>query len=124
VTYFLLENPDVYSKLTEEVRSTFQSQDDINLISVTKLPYMLACLDEALRMFPPVANGLPRVCQGAVISGQYIPENVSLPESIFCTSADHEYIDLCLDSSLGALSPAGVLCRAQQLSPGAFSGRC
>ncbi|KAJ5625579.1 hypothetical protein N7510_001888, partial [Penicillium lagena] len=75
VTYFLLENSDVYKTLTEEVRSTFQSQEDINLISVTKLPYMLACLDEALRMFPPVANGLPRVCHGAVISGQYIPEN-------------------------------------------------
>jgi cytochrome P450 len=68
--------------LKEEVRTVFQSQDEINLVSVNKLTYMLACLDEAMRMYPPVANGLPRMTPegGAKVLGEYIPESVSLIE--------------------------------------------
>ncbi|CAG8235492.1 unnamed protein product [Penicillium nalgiovense] len=75
VTYLLLTNPTAYEKLKEEVRTVFQSQEEINLISVNKLPYMLACLDEAIRIYPPIANGLPRVCPegGAKILGEYVP---------------------------------------------------
>ncbi|CAI7657824.1 unnamed protein product [Penicillium viridicatum] len=77
VTYLLLTNPTAHQKLKEEVRNVFQSQGDIDLISVTKLPYMLACLDEAMRMYPPIANGLPRVCPegGAKVLGEYVPAN-------------------------------------------------
>lgn len=79
MTYLLLTNGDAHKKLKEEVRTVFQSQEDINLISVNKLPYMLACLDEAMRMYPPIANGLPRLCPegGATVLGEYIPTNVS-----------------------------------------------
>ncbi|KAJ5499291.1 Cytochrome P450 [Penicillium expansum] len=77
VTYLLLMNPTAHQKLKEEVRTVFQSQEEINLVSVNKLPYMLACLDEALRMYPPIANGLPRVCPegGAQVLGEYVPAN-------------------------------------------------
>ena len=80
VTYYLLMNPDSLQKLTQEVRSSFRSEEEISLISVGKLTFMLACLDEALRMYPPVANGLPRVVPkgGAEVLGQYIPEDVSI----------------------------------------------
>ncbi|GIK04354.1 hypothetical protein Aspvir_008435 [Aspergillus viridinutans] len=76
VTYLLLQNPSAYQQLVNEVRSTFSSEEEINFISVNQLTYMLACLDEALRMYPPIANGLPRVVPkgGAHILGQYIPE--------------------------------------------------
>ncbi|KAB8205974.1 cytochrome P450 [Aspergillus parasiticus] len=75
VTYLLLQNPNAYETLKHEVRSKFNTQEEINLISVNKLSYMLACLDEALRMYPPIANGLPRVCpkDGSRILGEYIP---------------------------------------------------
>ncbi|KAL4866519.1 hypothetical protein BDV12DRAFT_210446 [Aspergillus spectabilis] len=77
VTYLLLKNPATYQKLTKEVRTVFQSEDEINLVSVNQLLYMQACLDEALRMYPPIANGLPRVCPkgGATVMGEFIPEN-------------------------------------------------
>ncbi|KAJ5106184.1 hypothetical protein N7456_002859 [Penicillium angulare] len=80
VTFLLLQNPDKFQKLKDEVRSTFTSQEEITLISVNKLPYMLACLDEALRMYPPIANGLPRVCpkNGSTVLGEFIPENTNL----------------------------------------------
>ncbi|KAL2825499.1 cytochrome P450 [Aspergillus cavernicola] len=80
VTYLLLKNPETYQNLTNEVRTIFQSEDEINLVSVNQLPYMQACLDEALRMYPPIANGLPRVCPkgGATVMGEFIPENTYL----------------------------------------------
>ena len=60
VTYLLLTNPQALATLTKEVRSAFQSEDDININSVSRLTYMLACLNEALRMYPPVSCFLLR----------------------------------------------------------------
>lgn len=78
VTHLLLKNPEAMKKLTDEVRSSFQSEDEITLTSVSKLGYMFACLDEALRRYPPAPFGMPRVVPkgGAVIAGQAVPENV------------------------------------------------
>ncbi|KAL1956110.1 hypothetical protein VTO42DRAFT_7629 [Malbranchea cinnamomea] len=77
VTFFLLTNPAVLEKLTTEVRSAFKAEEEITLTSVAKLTYMLACLDEALRIYPPVPIGLPRVVPkgGRVIAGRFVPEN-------------------------------------------------
>ncbi|KAJ4390921.1 hypothetical protein N0V93_004520 [Gnomoniopsis smithogilvyi] len=76
VTYFLLSNPSKMSKLLAEIRSTFKNEEDITIATVSRLEYMLACLDEAMRLFPPVAIGLPRVVPngGRSISGFFIPE--------------------------------------------------
>ncbi|KAJ5664215.1 hypothetical protein N7507_004946 [Penicillium longicatenatum] len=80
VTYLLLQNPEAHQILKDEVRSAFHSEEDITLISVNQLSYMLACLDEAMRMYPPIANGLPRVCPkgGSQVLGEFIPENTNL----------------------------------------------
>ncbi|EQL30929.1 cytochrome P450, family 3, subfamily A [Blastomyces dermatitidis ATCC 26199] len=77
VTYLLLSNPQALAKLTAEVRSAFKSEDDINMNSVNELDYMLACLNEAMRVYPPVPLGLPRVIPkgGCQITGQFIPED-------------------------------------------------
>ncbi|KAL5358523.1 cytochrome P450 [Aspergillus floccosus] len=77
VTYLLLKNEIAYQKLVNEVRSTFKCEDQITMISVNRLSYILACLDEALRMYPPIADGLPRTTpmEGAQILGHYIPGN-------------------------------------------------
>ncbi|KAI0009516.1 cytochrome P450 ClCP1 [Xylariaceae sp. FL0662B] len=75
--YALLTNPDHLQRLTNEVRSTFEKEEDITLTSVHRLEYVLACLNETLRYYPPVTNGMPRVTPkgGAVICGRHIPEN-------------------------------------------------
>ena len=80
VTWFLLQNDDTMQKLKEEVRTRFQSEDEINLTNVAQLKYMLACLDEAMRLFPPAHTGNPRVVLKGrdMIAGQWVPEGVSL----------------------------------------------
>ncbi|KAH8880467.1 cytochrome P450 [Thozetella sp. PMI_491] len=76
VTFLLLKHPDILDRLKQEVRSTFKSEDEITLTSVSKLEYMLACLNEALRAYPPAPVGFPREVPkgGVMINGQFIPE--------------------------------------------------
>lgn len=78
VTFLLLENPHTYQILEKEVHSSFATQKDITMSRVLGLPYMRACLDESLRMYPPAAGGLPRICPpgGQHVLGEYVPEGV------------------------------------------------
>lgn len=75
-TYLLCSNPDTLATLAEEVRSAFPSEADINLLSVQRLKYMHAVLEEALRMFPPIPGPAPRKIHagGEMVCGQFIPE--------------------------------------------------
>lgn len=77
--YFLGTHPEVLAKLKEEVRSSFKSEDEIDVTSVQNLPYMLAVLKEVMRIHPAVAISLPRYAPpgGAEIAGEHIPGNVS-----------------------------------------------
>jgi cytochrome P450 len=79
-TFLLLRNPEAYAKLCHEVRSSFASADEITVERVNKLEYMIACLQEGLRYYPPVPTGLPRVVPkaGDTISGHYIPGGTSV----------------------------------------------
>ncbi|KAL4809783.1 benzoate 4-monooxygenase cytochrome P450 [Aspergillus unguis] len=76
-TYFLLKNPRALEKLNKEVREAFESEDQINYLTVNELPYLRGSLEEALRLYPPVVAGLLRVtpADGEVITGQYVPGN-------------------------------------------------
>lgn len=76
-TYLLTTNPEALRRLTEEVRSTFKTEEEIDFTSVSSLQYMLACLDEALRIYPPAPLGLPRQTPkgGATIAGHHVPED-------------------------------------------------
>ncbi|KAI1393308.1 cytochrome P450 [Hypoxylon trugodes] len=77
-TYWLLRTPYALKRVTEEVRTAFQSEDEITFKDASsKLPYMIACLDEALRLFPPVPLRLARaVPRGppVQIAGLTVPE--------------------------------------------------
>ncbi|KAH7006917.1 cytochrome P450 [Ilyonectria destructans] len=78
-TYLLATNKPVQAKLIEEIRSKFNSEDEINLLSVQKLSYMLAVFQEVLRLYPAVPSAIPRKAppQGTTIRGEYVP-----PETI------------------------------------------
>ncbi|KAK6067808.1 cytochrome P450 (isotrichodermin C-15 hydroxylase) [Seiridium cupressi] len=73
-TYLLLSNPEVLRRLTDEVRSSFNSVTEINISSVNQLTYMLAVLNESLRLYPPVTSSLARQVpgKGADIAGHYV----------------------------------------------------
>ena len=82
-TYLLLKHPEYLSKLVDEVRSRFKSQSEITIEEVNKLPFLLACLQEGMRFYPPAPAGFPRIVpeEGDRISGYYIPGGTSVSVS-------------------------------------------
>ncbi|KAF2500018.1 cytochrome P450 [Lophium mytilinum] len=79
VTYFLMKNPDALAKLTHEIRSKFTSEEEIDVASVNSLEYMLACLNEAFRLYPPVPGALPRrTIEPETLIGQYVPPQTTV----------------------------------------------
>lgn len=88
VTYLLLANPDKYAALVHKIRSNFTAARDITIEEVNKMDYMIACLQEGLRYYPPVPTGFPRVVPagGDHISGRFIPEGTSVYVSQHATN--------------------------------------
>lgn len=78
--YYLCLNPDVLTRLTKEVRSNFNTEAEIDIVSVLQLKYLTAVLDEAMRIYPPSPGSRPRKIRvnGDVIAGKLVPEGVSL----------------------------------------------
>ncbi|KAL1854759.1 hypothetical protein Daus18300_011355 [Diaporthe australafricana] len=69
-TWYLLKNQDCLGKLTKEIRSSFRSVEEITGDATARCEYLHGVIEEGLRMFPPVAAGLPRVSPGAMIDGR------------------------------------------------------
>lgn len=78
LTNNLLRHPRVYQKLKDEIRGKFKSEDEIRLVTVNDLPYLNACIEEGLRIFPPAPIGFLRSIQkgGDIIDGHNVPEGV------------------------------------------------
>lgn len=78
LSWFLCTHPEVLGLVTDEVRSTFAKEQDINIKSTSKLEYLNAVLNEGLRIFPPAAEGSPRVISspGQKIAGYDVPVGV------------------------------------------------
>jgi cytochrome P450 len=78
-TNLLMRHRHVYDKLAEEVRSTFSTEAEIRFEILKDLPYMSACINEAMRIFPPVPAGLLRTVpkDGDTIDGTFVPGGVS-----------------------------------------------
>ncbi|KAL1599753.1 hypothetical protein SLS60_007557 [Paraconiothyrium brasiliense] len=76
-TYFIGKDPRVYRILVGEIRSNFQTKEEIRIDRLGELKYLAAVLDEALRLYPPTPTNRSRLLppQGATIEGEYVPGN-------------------------------------------------
>lgn len=79
--FYLVHNPQVLAKAVEEVRSTFEDVEEIvHGAKLTSCHYLRACIDEAMRMSPPVGGGLPRhvLPGGLTIDGTHYPAGIDV----------------------------------------------
>ncbi|KAF5587892.1 benzoate 4-monooxygenase cytochrome P450 [Fusarium pseudocircinatum] len=84
--YFLLSNPKCFEKLRAEIDVRLGPNHDviISYDSAKDLPYLRACIDESLRLRPPIAYALQRLVvspQGAIIAGHHIKQGTTVAVS-------------------------------------------
>lgn len=85
-------NPRSMRFLTEEIRGAFNSSssEEMSFESLARLPYLNACIEEGLRMYPPVPQGFPRTIAegGNTVLGTWLPEGVS--RILYLTTSIHQ----------------------------------
>ncbi|KAB8304416.1 hypothetical protein EYC80_003818 [Monilinia laxa] len=91
MTYYLLKRPEALSHLQEEVRAAFTSNSEINSDSTASLSYLAAVIEEGLRLYPPVATGLPRESPGATADGFFVPKGAIVNVSGFSATHNEDY---------------------------------
>jgi cytochrome P450 len=92
--FYLARNERVLKKLQEEVRAAFTDVEEIKYSAkLTNLPYLRACIDEALRMSPPVPGLLDRLVLegGAMIDGHHIPAGTTVGVPIYAIHHNETY---------------------------------
>lgn len=75
--FYLARNPSALATLQNEIRTAFTSLDAIvGGKELTECHFLRACIDEAMRLAPPVPGLLPREVvgkEGITIDGVFLP---------------------------------------------------
>jgi cytochrome P450 len=87
ITFYLSQNPTLLQILVDEVRSRFSSEEEITMKTAAELTYLQACIEEGLRIFPPVVVSPTRLSPGDFVGSYYLPKNVSSVP--YVCNADH-----------------------------------
>ncbi|KAK5688274.1 hypothetical protein LTS10_000252 [Elasticomyces elasticus] len=89
MTHWLLKTPRVLEKLQAEIR-TIETAEELVQERLGRLPYLSACIDEALRIFPPVPGSNLRVVPtgGAKVCGYDLPAGTTV--GVQSWSATHD----------------------------------
>lgn len=97
ILYYLMITPRVWAKLRKEIDTAVEhgtSSQPAIFTEAQKLPYLEACIKEAMRLHPSLGTQHTRLVppEGITIDGRYLPKDVSNRPSILygpkITSAD------------------------------------
>ncbi|KAI0485253.1 isotrichodermin C-15 hydroxylase [Xylariaceae sp. FL0804] len=86
VLLHLLQNTECLTLLTNEIRDSFGSYEDLTPVALSRLEYLNACLEESMRLLPSNTTGLPRVSPGSVVDGVFVPRGTYVQTSLFAAS--------------------------------------
>ncbi|KAG0147082.1 hypothetical protein CROQUDRAFT_656550 [Cronartium quercuum f. sp. fusiforme G11] len=88
---YLLRSPEHMRRL----QSALEEATDLSGPSLARIPYLDACLKEAMRLQPPSPANLQRVCppEGAVIDGKMIPGGTKVRFSNWAMQRDARYFE-------------------------------
>ncbi|KAF1351558.1 pisatin demethylase [Lizonia empirigonia] len=92
--FYLSENQEPYKRVYWEIRQKFASLDEIKLgAQLNSCTYLRACIDEALRMSPPVGGALWREVGpgGITIGSTHLPQGVDVGTGIYSLHHNTSY---------------------------------
>ena len=92
--HYLLHNPLTLHLLTTSIRTAFPSPSSIVPgPTLTSCTYLRACIDEAMRLSPPVPSLLPRevLAGGIDIDGVHVPEGTVVGVSAYALMRNEAY---------------------------------
>lgn len=80
----LSQNQHKQMKLYEELKNVFpEKKSPITAETLEKLPFLKACIKEALRMYPVVLGNGRSLQSNAVICGYNVPKGVRMKNNLF-----------------------------------------
>ncbi|TDZ39238.1 FAD-linked oxidoreductase apf9 [Colletotrichum spinosum] len=94
--FYLSGNEKAYTRVCEQIRSTFKNVDEIRLgAKLSSCFYLRACIDEALRMSPPVGGALWREVRqgGMTIDSLWVPEGIDVGTGIYSLHHHASYFE-------------------------------
>ena len=125
--FYLIHNPTALELATSEVRRTFADVEEI--VSGPKLNscvYTHGCIDEALRLSPPVTAHLPRevLAGGLTIDGDFFPESTIVGTSAYAIHHHPDYYpepfsfkpERWISNPQGYVTDAGATTAAQDIA--------
>ncbi|KID91342.1 cytochrome P450 3A31 [Metarhizium guizhouense ARSEF 977] len=92
--FYLASTPRAYRRLQQEVRRAFASSDEIRSgPTLSKLTYLRACIEEALRMSPPAGSSLSReiLTGDATVDGRALPAGTEAGVPIYAIHHNAKY---------------------------------
>ncbi|KAI0516779.1 cytochrome P450 [Xylaria bambusicola] len=89
-TYYILRNPEILENITREVRGAFTESSQINDASTKDLTYLNAVCLEAMRIYPPLPLGVPRIVPegGDTVDGHFLPAGITVATNPMAASLD------------------------------------
>lgn len=84
--FYLSHNPAAYKNAVTEIRLQFTSISDLqDRTKLSSCTYLRACIDESMRMAPPIASALFREVEsgGAVIDNDLLPAGYDIGTCIY-----------------------------------------
>lgn len=94
ILFYLADNKVAYDRAAAEVRSKFKSRDEIVMgAALASCNYLRACIDEAMRMSPPVGLALWRevVAGGITIDGHPVPKGCDVGVPLYSIHHHSKY---------------------------------
>ncbi len=92
--FYLSRSPTAYTRATAEIRSHFTSLSDLqNRTKLTSCIYLRACIDESMRMAPPIASTLFREVEsgGALVDNHFLPAGYDIGTCIYSIHHNPNY---------------------------------
>lgn len=92
--FYLLHNPEAFSLAQNEIDKTFQCLEDIRSGQrLSACHYLRACINESLRLSPPVGGLMARevLTGGLEVDGHLFPKGVEIETPHYALHHDEEY---------------------------------